>query len=181
MSDYLSRTARRTGETRDARRETHDVLPQPSSVWRTGCGQSDVARWSCRSHPGAGSVAEQMRPPTPRSPLRGGFDPGGHSPQLTVTTAREWRTRPWKPLGPKALAAAPAGSLHVSRLKGKDTTRALIAGVMPKREAGPVWPGQPEHLHPHPHLHLTSAFASASTSTSLPSWPRLEGRGWGPP
>jgi hypothetical protein len=157
------------------------VLPQPSSVWRTGCGQSDVARWSCRSHPGAGSVAEQMRPPTPRSPLRGGFDPGGHSPQLTVTTAREWRTRPWKPLGPKALAAAPAGSLHVSRLKGKDTTRALIAGVMPKREAGPVWPGQPEHLHPHPHLHLTSAFASASTSTSLPSWPRLEGRGWGPP
>ena len=129
-----------------ARRETHDVLPQLSSVWRTGCGQSDVARWSCRSHPGAGSVAEQMRPPPfattpcPPSPGRGGVDPGGHSPQLTVTTAREWRTRPWKPLGPKALAVAPAGSLHVSRLKGKDTTRALIAGVMPTWRTGPVWP-----------------------------------------
>ena len=124
-----------------ARRETHDVLPQLSSVWRTGCGQSDVARWSCRSHPGAGSVAEQMRPPFGRSPGRGGVDPGGHSPQLTVTTAREWRTRPWKPLGPKALAVAPAGSLHVSRLKGKDTTRALIAGVMPVsgKQGRAVW------------------------------------------
>ena len=133
------------------------MLPHLSSVLRTGCGQSEVARWSCRSHPGAGSVAEQMRPPFPSSPGRGGVDPGGHSSapgpsshaftQLTVTTAREWRTRPWKPSGPKSLAAAPAGSLHVSRLKGKDTRRALIAGVMPERETGPVrMVGQPEHL-----------------------------------
>ena len=159
-----------------ATRETHDVLPHLSSVLRTGCGQSDVARWSCRSHPGAGSVAEQMRPPFPSSPGRGGVDPGGHSSapgpsshaftQLTVTTAREWRTRPWKPSGPKSLAAAPAGSLHVSRLKGKDTRRALIAGVMPERETGPVrMVGQPEHL-----CKIGPRLAAG-----------LEGRGWRPP
>lgn len=152
------------------------MLPHLSSVLRTGCGQSEVARWSCRSHPGAGSVAEQMRPPFPSSPGRGGVDPGGHSSapgpsshaftQLTVTTAREWRTRPWKPSGPKSLAAAPAGSLHVSRLKGKDTRRALIAGVMPERQTGPVRiVGQPEHL-----CRFGPRLAAG-----------LEGRGWRPP